>query len=127
MKWFKAWLADLPSTALVIFTGCVMAVATAGFYFAATWNQKAIDDGNWTAWLMFVAATLGVGYAQFAKKRDTYVPDSLPRDIEDRSGVPKAATPTVVTVRPVDPPEGVFPADSERTRPRTSAESEEGG
>jgi hypothetical protein len=33
-----------------------------------------IDDGNWTAWLAFVAATLGVGYAQFAKKRETYVP-----------------------------------------------------
>ena len=74
----KAWLADLPTTALVIATGCVLAVLTALFFFSATISRYPIDDGNWTAWLAFVAATLGVGYAQFAKKRETYVPSSQP-------------------------------------------------
>jgi len=68
----KTWLADLPTTALVIAAGCVLAVLTALFFFAATISRYPIDDGNWTAWLAFVAATLGVGYAQFAKKRETY-------------------------------------------------------
>ena len=70
----KTWLADLPTTALVIATGCVLALLTALFFFAATMSRYPIDDGNWTAWLAFVAAELGAGYAQFAKKRETYVP-----------------------------------------------------
>ena len=70
----KAWLADLPTTALVIATGCVLALLTALFFFAATMSRYPIDDGNWTAWLAFVAAELGAGYAQFAKKRETYIP-----------------------------------------------------
>ena len=77
----KAWLADLPTTALVIATGCALALLTALFFFGATIAGRPIDDGNWTAWLMFVAAMLGVGYAQFAKKRETYIPP-LPLSLE---------------------------------------------
>jgi hypothetical protein len=44
----KAWLADLPTTALVIATGCVLALLTALFFFAATMSRSPIDDGNWT-------------------------------------------------------------------------------
>lgn len=80
----KAWLADLPTTALVITTGCVLALLTGLFFFIATFRGKPIDDGNWTSWLVFVAALLGVGYQQFAKKRDTYIPTPPSgRDIED--------------------------------------------
>ena len=76
----KAWLSDLPTTALVTLTGCVLALLTAGFYFGATLSGRAIAEGAWALWLAFVAAMLGVGYAQFAKKRETYIPTPVRHD-----------------------------------------------
>jgi len=90
----KTWLADLPTTALVIATGCVLAVLTALFFFGATISRYPIDGGNWTAWLAFVAATLGVGYAQFAKKRETYFP--APLAAPSRTNEPRFESPFVM-------------------------------
>lgn len=73
----KAWLKDLPTTSLVIFTGCILAFLTCLFFFVVILIGRTIDDGNWNAWLMFTAAILGVGYGQFAKKRETEKPEII--------------------------------------------------
>jgi hypothetical protein len=108
----KKWLEGLQTTALVIATGCLLAFLTGGFFFFATVRQKPIDNGNFTAWLMFVAAMLGVGYATFAKKRDTTDPDIIRATADAQEKIIRA---TAAASPPLTPEQAVEAARSTDT------------
>jgi len=61
---FKAFIADLATTNLVIFSGVCLAWAT----LVASWLGWQVPSG----WLVFVAAHMGIGTAQFSAKRLTH-------------------------------------------------------
>lgn len=80
----KRWLADLPTTAAVTVSGIALAFGTGLALLGAMALGREVQEGALGLWLAFVAAMLGVGYAQFAKKRDTYTPSPPnPPDVED--------------------------------------------
>lgn len=97
----KAWLSGLPTTALVIFTGCVLAFLTCLFFFLVVLIGRTVDDGNWNAWLLFVAALLGVGYQQFSKKRTTENPEIIRAHTEATKAETKKIEATAAAIPPL--------------------------
>lgn len=91
----KRWLDGLPTTALVTVTGCVLAVFTSLFYFAAELRGHQLDGSNFGLWLGFVASMLGVAYAWFHKKRESYQhpPTESQRVDPDLEGLPGVTGP----------------------------------
>lgn len=76
----KEWLADLPTTVIVVLSGLTLAFLTAFRYLLS----GIVGDGAWKPdweWLAFVAAVIGLNYGV---KRATYK-ESPPdrKDVED--------------------------------------------
>lgn len=71
LRGFKGWLADFPTTSLVI----VAAVLWSGLFVAAVLAcfliGRAVDDSNMWAMVSFLGGALGIGAAQFTAKRKT--------------------------------------------------------
>ena len=88
LEQFKETLKDLPSTNWKTFTGTFvsgLAVLCGLFVFVylAIRNNEA-DHLIFGEILLFCGAWFGIAYRQFAKKRDTFIPNGQTR--EDRDG-----------------------------------------
>lgn len=125
------WIAELPTTNVRIVVTILITIATAAVYL---FTGRA-SDGQWLA---FLAVMSGLDAAQYLSKRATYLPDGpqsvaptpAPPDREDVKASEAGSEPPVFTVRPYHPPEGTIVNADARTlpesRPKTSAEAEEG-
>ena len=87
LEQFKEALKDLPSTNWKTFTGTfVSAIAVLCglfvFVYLAIKKQEA-DHFIFGEILLFCGAWFGIAYRQFAKKRDTFIPDGRTREDMD--------------------------------------------
>lgn len=73
----KKWLDGMPTAALVVVTGCTLALLTWGVFAVQVFRGKPFDEAAWALWLGFVSAVMGVYYLSFSKKRETESPDII--------------------------------------------------
>ena len=69
----KRFIAELPSTNWVIFTGTAMGMLTGAVYLVATLAGRDVPLDTFMAWLAFLSGWIGFGVRQFRHKRETHV------------------------------------------------------
>ena len=68
----RRFLAELPSTNWVIFTGTMMGILTGLVYLTAGVLGRDIGLDTFVAWLAFLSGWIGFGVRQFRHKRETH-------------------------------------------------------
>lgn len=84
----KDGLKDFPTTVVVTLTGCAMAFGSFVMYWVSVSRGWELDDVTFGLMLGFIAATMGISFAWFRHKRNTYDPEKSTPPAKDPEDTP---------------------------------------